>query len=89
MPEWLGVPVQGVGPGASQLLRRYVVRFVSETRCKYVPVSSGPASLRGTVSEINLTTHLLACGRQLIGPLGCSRELWHGIYLRDARVFWR
>ena len=34
------------------------MRSVSETRCEYVLVSSGPASMRGTVSETDLTARL-------------------------------
>jgi len=44
------------------VLRTCVVNSRSETRCEYVPVSSGPASLRGTVSEREFTTQILDRG---------------------------
>ena len=41
-----------------------MVRSVSETRREYVPVGSGPASLRGTVSDPDLTTRVLDRGNR-------------------------
>ena len=44
------------------LLRLSAARSTTETRCKYLPVSSGPASMRGTVSEVDLTARTLDRG---------------------------
>ena len=49
------------------LLRIRMVGLVSETRREYVHVGSRPASLRGTVSETDLTTPALDCGTQVLG----------------------
>ena len=51
----------------NEVLRTGAVRSISETRCKYVPVSSLPASLRGTVSEADLTTRVLDRGSRILG----------------------
>ncbi len=52
--------------GRIAALRTRKVRSASETRCEYVPVSSGPASLRGTVSETDLTSRLLDRGSRVL-----------------------
>ena len=49
--------------------RTPAVRPVSETRRKYIRVGSGPASLRGTVSQTGLTTRVLDRGNQPQGPV--------------------
>ena len=41
-----------------------MVRSIAETRRKYVPVGSGPASLRGTVSDMDLSTRILDRDKQ-------------------------
>ena len=64
-------------------LRTRVVRLASETRYKYVPVSSGPASLRGTVSKTNITARVLDRGTQRRGT-----TVGLALFYRGFLFFW-